>query len=267
MNAGRDDVLVQIVESVQERLAQERAPADLEQRAREAASARRREGRRSLEPALAAPGVRIIAECKRRSPSRGVLRQPFDAAQLARSYQAVGAAAISVVTEPAFFDGRIEWVAAVRAATRVPILQKDFLIAPRQLYEAVLVGADAVLLIVRILPGTALADLISLSGELGLDALVEVHDTPELERARLAGARLVGVNSRDLRTFAVDLAGAAEIALRVSGDVISVIESGVTGRADVERLGALGLRRFLVGEHLLRAVDPGAALAALLGTT
>ena len=264
MKVVEDDVLVRITAAVAERLAAEPAAPDLERRAREAAGTRRRTGRRSLVEALRSPGVRVIAECKRRSPSAGELRPGFDALALAIGYERAGAAAISVVTEPRFFAGQAAWLPPLRAAVALPVLQKDFLIAPRQLYEAVLLGADAVLLIARVLPGAQLAEMVSHAGELGLDVLLEVHDAGELERAVETDARIIGVNARDLRTFRVDLESAAALAARVPADRVAVVESGVHGAADVRRLLAGGVRRLLVGEHLLRAADPEAALAELV---
>ena len=211
-----------------------------------------------------APGVRVIAECKRRSPSRGVLREPFDAIALALAYQAGGAAAVSVVTEPAFFDGRAAWLPEVRAAVALPVLQKDFLVDERQLAEAALLGADAVLLIARALPGGRLAELLAAAAELELEVLLEVHDRADLERALALPAPVIGVNARDLGTFAVDLAGAAALAAAVPADRVAVLESGVGGADDVRRLGRAGVRRFLVGERLLRAADPGEALGELV---
>jgi indole-3-glycerol phosphate synthase len=263
MSAG-GDVLERIAAAVRDRLARHPAPADLERRAGEAAAARAKEGRRSMLASLRAPGVRIIAECKRCSPSAGVLREPFDPLGLARAYAAGGAAAISIVTEPEFFSGQSDWVALVRAAVPPPVMQKDFLLAPRQLYEAVLLGADAVLLIARILPGARLGEMLAIAGDLGLEALVEVHDERELERALAVPARLVGINARDLRSFAVDVDAAAGLAAQVPSDRVAVLESGIGGAADVRRLSARGMRRFLVGEHLLRAAEPEAALRELV---
>ncbi|TAM55008.1 MAG: indole-3-glycerol-phosphate synthase [Acidobacteria bacterium] len=264
MSALEPDILVRITDAVRDRLAAEPAPAGLEARAREAAGVRRREGRRSLLAALEAPGVRVIAECKRRSPSKGWLRQPFEPVDLARAYETGGAAAVSVVTEPQFFAGRPEWVAAVRSAVALPVMQKDFLLAPRQLFEAVLLGADAVLLIARALPGPHLGEMLGLAAELGLEALVEAHDARDLDRVLALPARIVGVNARDLGSFRVDLEAAAGLARRVPPGSVAVVESGIAGAGDVRRLAAAGLRRFLVGEHLLRSTDPHAALEELV---
>ncbi len=266
MSAGGPlpDVLARIVAAVRERLAAEPEPADLRLRAAAAAAARRREGTRSLRAALSAPGVRVIAECKRRSPSRGVLREPFDAVALARTYEAAGAAAISVVTEARFFAGEAAWLPEVRRTVGLPVLQKDFLLAERQLAEAAVLGADAVLLIARILPGGELAAMLAAAAALGLEVLLEVHDRADLERALALPAAVIGINARDLATFAVDLDAAAALAAAVPPERVAVMESGVAGGADVRRLGGVGLRRFLVGEHLLRAGDPGAALRELV---
>jgi len=258
------DILTHITGAVIERLARDPAPPGLEVRAREAAGARRRDGRRSLAGALGAPGIRVIAECKRRSPSKGWLRQPFEPVELARAYEAGGAAAVSVVTEPEFFAGQPAWVPAVRRAVTLPVLQKDFLLTPRQIFEATILGADAVLLIARVLPGALLGEMLSVAEELGLEALVEAYDGRDLERVIAIPARLVGINSRDLGSFAVDFEAAAAMARRVPADRIVVMESGVGGPGDVRNVARLGLRHFLVGEHLLRSARPDAAVAELV---
>jgi indole-3-glycerol phosphate synthase len=257
-----DDILVRIAASVRARLAATPAAPDLEAQA--LAIAAQGASRRSLRAALARPGVRVIAECKRRSPSAGWLRQEVDPVALACAYEAGGAAAISVVTEPEFFAGDTAWLAQVRAAVALPVLQKDFVLAPRQLYEAVLLGADAVLLIARLLDDGELAALLGLAARLGLEPLVEAHDGDELVRVLALPAPLVGVNARDLRRFTVNLDAAAALAARVPDDRIAVLESGVAGAADVRRALRLGVRRFLVGECLVRARDPRAALAELV---
>ena len=258
------DILKNIVAAVQERLSHEPAVPGLERRAREAAGVRRRGGGRSLHSALTLPGVRVIAECKRRSPARGWLRQPFDPAALARAYQQGGAAAVSVVTEPAFFAGQPGWLPLVRQMVTLPVLQKDFLVSPRQVAEASLLGADAVLLIVRLLPGNLLAEMQAVAAELELEVLAEVHGEADMERALDSGAPIIGINARDLSTFQVDLEAAADLAARVPADRLVVVESGVGSRADVQGMVARGLRRFLVGEHLVRSADPAAALAELM---
>lgn len=210
------------------------------------------------------PGPRVIAECKRRSPSRGVLRAAYDPASLASQYAAAGAVAISVLTEPTFFDGDPLHLIAVRAAVSVPILRKDFILDEYQLLESRAWGADAVLLIVAALDEMELRRLMAASAALGLDALVEVHTRRELDRAVGAGARLVGVNNRNLRTLAVEPTVSLQLAARLPADVIGVAASGLRSRAELDALAAAGYRGVLVGERLMQADDPGAALAELL---
>lgn len=220
--------------------------------------------RRSLRASLAAHRPAVIAECKRRSPSRGVLRDPYDPVAIARSYAAAGAAAVSVLTNAEFFGGSLADLAAVRAAVPIPVLRKDFVVDRYQVEEARAAGADAVLLIVAALaPGTlrALADD---ARALGLETLVEVHDEAELAVALAAGGDVVGVNNRDLRTFTTDLATSERIAARAPAGTDLVAESGIRDAADVARLGRAGIGAFLVGEAFMSAADPGAALRALL---
>ncbi len=264
MTTGEPDILARITEATRERLAQQPPLTNLESRARDAAAERVGAGRRSLHAALSLPGVRVIAECKRRSPSKGWLREPFEPVGLARAYEAGGAAALSVVTEPDFFAGENGWVPLLRRKVSVPVMQKDFLLGPRQLFEAALLEADGVLLIARILPGSLLSEMLALAMELEVEALVEVHDEGDLERVLAVPAPLVGINARDLRTFRVDREAAAELAARVPADRVAVLESGIGGPADVATLVERGFRRFLVGEHLVRSGDPCAALAELL---
>jgi|SRR5579864_23765 len=214
--------------------------------------------------ALRQPGVRVIAECKRRSPSRGVLRAFYDPVAIARSYAAAGAAAISVLTEPAFFDGSIDHLRGVRAAVDVPVLRKDFLVTEFQLVEARAAGADAVLLIVAALDDSALVRLMAEAAGLGLATLVEAHDEVELERALSAGATLVGINSRNLRTLEVSTAVFEELAPRLPAAVIAVAESGLGAPSDLVRLRQRGYRAFLVGERFMIDPDPGTSLATLM---
>ena len=208
--------------------------------------------------------INVIAECKRRSPSRGVLRDAFDPAAIARGYEAAGAAAISVLTEPTFFDGALEHLAAVRDAVSVPLLRKDFIVSEYQLLEAKLAGADAVLLIVSALRPVELKVLHDHAARMGLDVLVEVHDATELSIALDAGARIVGVNNRNLRTLAVDLHASDELIARIPGDVVAVSESGLKSADDLCRLRAAGYRAFLIGERFMTAAEPGEQLKELL---
>lgn len=220
---------------------------------------------RRLEQALSgASAPRVIAECKRRSPSRGVLRARYDPAEIAAAYEWAGAAAVSVLTEPTFFDGSPSHLQAVRATVRVPVLRKDFIVDGYQLFEARAWGADAVLLIVGALSDAELRALIARSTALGLDALVEVHDRTELDRALDAGARIVGVNNRDLRTLDVAVDLSHELAEEIPDEMLAVAESGLRTRADLDRLSSAGYDAFLVGERLMGAADPGAALKELL---
>lgn len=212
---------------------------------------------------LAAPGTRIIAECKRRSPSRGVLRANYDAPAIARGYAAQGAAAISVLTEATFFDGSLEHLRAVREAVTIPLLRKDFIVTPYQIVEAAAAGADAVLLIVAALDDEALKALGRLARELGLAALVEVHDREELQRALDSGADVVGVNSRNLRTLSVDPRVLDDIGHDIPRGVIAVAESGLKTAEDLQRLAAVRYDAFLIGERFMASDDPGAALGEL----
>jgi len=206
---------------------------------------------------------RIIAEIKRRSPSRGELRDGFDPAGIARAYADAGAAAISVLTDAHYFGGSLEVFRQVRAAVELPLLRKDFLIDEYQLDEARVAGADAVLLIVAALPAERLAALQVHAEALGLDALVEVHDASELEVALEVGARVIGINNRDLQSFEVDLATTEALAPRVGAGRTVVAESGIFTAQDVRRLAAAGAHAHLVGEALMRQPDPGRALAEL----
>jgi len=219
--------------------------------------------RAALERPVGAP-VRFIAEIKRASPSAGPIRPDADAAAIAREYAAAGAAAISVLTDRRFFDGRLEFLAEVRAAVDCPLLRKDFIVDPYQVVEARAAGADAVLLIVAALELEQLAELFAEATRLGMDALVEVHGEDEADRALAIGARLIGVNHRDLATFTIDMELTARLAPRLPPGVALVAESGIRTAADVQRLGEAGAHAVLVGETLMRAPSPGAALAALL---
>jgi len=207
---------------------------------------------------------RIIAECKRRSPSRGVLRAAYDPVAIAQGYEAAGAAAISVLTEPTFFDGSLDHLRAVRNAVRVPLLRKDFVISEYQLLEARSAGADAVLLIVAALEPGDFARLHVRATELGLDVLVEVHTLDELSVAVDQGARIIGVNNRNLRTLQVDVSVSDAVMARIPHDIVAVSESGLKTAEDVIRLRRLGYDAFLIGERFMTAEDPGAALKALL---
>jgi indole-3-glycerol phosphate synthase len=227
------------------------------------ANARRPDGAGFLRALRESEAPRIIAECKRRSPSRGILRDDYRPADHAASYAAAGAAAISVLTEPTFFDGSLDHLAAVRSAVKTPLLRKDFIVERYQIIEAVANGADAVLLIVGALAPAALAERFADAREWGLAALVEVHDADELAVAADAGADVIGVNSRNLRTLAVDPALHERLAPKIPRTAVAVAESGLRDRSDVERLARAGYHAFLVGERLIVEADPGLALRRL----
>jgi indole-3-glycerol phosphate synthase len=216
--------------------------------------------------ALSRPGrSNVIAECKRRSPSRGVLAAHYDPTAIARRYEAGGAAAISVLTEPTFFDGALEHLASVRETVALPLLRKDFIVDEYQLFEARANGADAALLIVAALEQADLARLQRRAWELDLAALVEVHDDEEMTRAIASGARIIGVNNRNLRTLEVDVAASRRLGARIPAGVVGVSESGLTSRADLEELAGQGYQAFLIGERFMTAPDPARALRELIG--
>jgi indole-3-glycerol phosphate synthase len=207
---------------------------------------------------------RVIAECKRRSPSRGILRANYDPAAIAASYARAGAVAISVLTEPTFFDGSLKHLQAVRAAVDLPVLRKDFIVDRYQLVEACAWGADAALLIVAALTDAELRSLIATAETLAIDALVEVHDRNELTRALDAGARVLGVNNRNLKTLEVSTRVAEDLAAAIPEETIAVAESGLSSRAHLDRLSAAGYDAFLIGERFMTARDPGVALKEML---
>lgn len=209
--------------------------------------------------------VNVIAECKRRSPSRGVLVQAYDPVAIARRYEAGGAAAISVLTEPTFFDGALEHLMAVRQAVRLPLLRKDFVVDDYQLLEARASGADAALLIVAALEQPDLVGLQRRAGELGLATLVEVHDEEELSRAIDSGAQVIGVNNRNLRTLTVDVEASRRLGARMPREAIGVSESGLTSRTDLVMLARQGYRAFLIGERFMTDPEPDAAIRQLIG--
>ncbi|HTR54937.1 MAG TPA: indole-3-glycerol phosphate synthase TrpC [Kofleriaceae bacterium] len=226
-----------------------------------------RGAKRSLVAALhrsRAEPVRVLAEIKRASPSAGTIRADADPVAIAREYAEAGAAAISVLTDREFFAGDVAFLAPCKRAVALPILRKDFLIDPDQVYEGTILGADAVLLIVAALPGRELATMLRAVRDNRIEALVEVHSLAEAEIALAAGAKLVGVNHRDLHTFAIDMTLTEQIAKRVPGDVVLVAESGIKTKGDVRRLGDAGAHAVLVGETLMRAPSPGDALRELL---
>jgi indole-3-glycerol phosphate synthase len=221
---------------------------------------------RPFEAALRRGGeVALIAEIKRRSPSAGWIREELGVEAVARAYAAAGAAALSVLTDADYFGGALSYLEAARGAVPLPVLRKDFVIDPLQLWEARAAGADGVLLIARILDDSELRDLLALARELGMGVLVEVHTAAEVERAVASGAGVIGINSRDLDTFHTDVGVALSLARQIPADRVVVGESGIRSASDVDRLGAAGADAILVGESLMRAPDIGAAAAALVG--
>lgn len=217
---------------------------------------------RGFAAALAEPGLQVIAEIKRRSPSAGAINSDLDPADRAHRYEAGGAAAISVLTEPDYFGGSLDDLRTVRAAVELPILRKDFVIDELQLFEARAAGADAVLLIVAALAEETLGELLVTADKLGLDVLVEAHDQAEVEVANRCGASMVGVNNRDLRTFITDLATAEALGPLVTAP-LRVAESGVSSVAGAARMAAAGYDAILVGEALVRSGDAAALVAQL----
>ncbi len=216
--------------------------------------------------ALNQEGISLIAEVKKASPSKGVIRQDFDPERIAATYAENGARCLSVLTDEAYFQGSDAYLQAARAASQLPSLRKDFTVEEYQLYEARALGADAVLLIVSLMDGSQLADYIGLAGELELAALVEVHDQSELARAAAARAQLIGVNNRDLKTFKTTLDTTFELLDNMPEGALVVSESGINHREDVERLAEAGVDAVLVGEALMRERDIGAKVRELLGT-
>jgi len=255
-------ILERILASTRQRLdaaARETPLAEVRARA-EAAPARA-----SFRAACAAPRTTIIAEAKRASPSKGVLRDPYDAGDLAVLYERAGARALSVLTEPEFFLGSPEDLRRAAQASPLPILRKDFVVSETQIWEAKAWGASAVLLIVSALDASLLRDLLSLANESGLAALVEAHTEKEAETALAAGADLIGANNRDLATFAVDLQVTARIAALLPSDALLIAESGISSREDVLFVEKSGACAVLVGESLLTSGDPARKIQELLG--
>ena len=251
------DLLSKIVASKRIRIEAAKGVVSMERIRQTAEEARTRARRHTLLVALENnESVNIIAEFKRRSPSKGVIRENADAAATARSYESAGAAAISVLTEADYFDGSLDDLRVVRAAVSIPVLRKDFIVDEYQVYESAAAGAGALLLIVAALDDERLASLLRLTEEeLGMDALVEVHTKAELERATASGAKVIGVNNRDLRTFAVSTQTSVDLAQFAPAGVVLVSESGLTP-SEVRKLKAVGYQGFLVGEALMRAKRP-----------
>jgi indole-3-glycerol phosphate synthase len=214
--------------------------------------------------ALQQEGINIIAEIKRRSPSRGIIRDKFNPVIIARNYTANGAVALSVLTEEDFFDGSLDHLRGVRHVTDLPLLRKDFIFDEYQIYESAYAEADAVLLIAAMLDGDQLNDLMQTAYNLGLDVLIEIHDRQEMDEVMRYDVRLLGINNRDLRTFVTTLETSLELAAELPKSVTLVSESGIRTREEIERLRGAGFHAFLIGEELMRAGDEGRALKEML---
>lgn len=261
--SGTPDLLEAIVAATRARVSAAAARETRGQVERRAL-ARRPNGALFAERISRPDSVNVIAECKRRSPSRGVLRTAYDPVAIASDYERAGAAAISILTEPGFFDGSLDHLSAVRAKVELPLLRKDFIVDEYQLLEARAAGADAILLIVAALTDAGLRKLYEAAAALGLASLVEVHDTEETRRALDAGASIIGVNNRNLRTLQVDLDASRRVAALLPSTVIAVSESGLKTASDLQAMQALGYRAFLMGERFMIEPDPGAALRGLI---
>ncbi len=260
-----ETILDEIVASKQREVAAARHRMPLEEMEDQALSA---PPVRDFRAALAGPGpIQLIAEVKKASPSAKVIRADFDPIAIARTYQAHGAACLSVLTDAPYFQGHLSYLARIRASVAIPLLRKDFIIDEYQVVEARLAGADAILLIAEILDDEMLSRLLARARGLGMAALVEFHEEVNLPRVLAAGADLVGVNNRDLRRFVTDLDLTLRLRDQIPSDVLLVSESGIRTRADVERLQAAGVSAILVGETLMRAQDIGLAVEQLLGLT
>lgn len=262
------DLLTQIINKKRERVEEAKCVVPLERLRGDALAKRAGAPSHALRRALARNEINVIAEFKRRSPSKGVIRAGADVARIVRNYEAGGAAAISVLTEPDYFDGSLADLGAVKTSVKLPVLRKDFVFDPYQVFESAAAGSDALLLIVAVLDDRQLESLRRLAEEeLGMDALVEVHNAQEMDRAASCGAKIVGVNNRNLRTFEVSLTTSLELAPLAPRDALLVSESGLSKAADLQRLREHGFSGFLIGESLMRAACPEAALRELRNDT
>ncbi len=260
------DVLQRILAVKAEEIATSRAKRDLASLRRDAeAQPAARDFVGAMRSKIAAGRSAVIAEIKKASPSKGVLREDFNAAAIARSYATHGAACLSVLTDRQFFQGGPEFLVEAKAATSIPVLRKDFIVDPYQIVEARAMGADCILLIVAALEQAQMVALEELALALGMAVLVEVHDASELDRALQLRTPLLGINNRNLRTFETRLETTLDLLDRIPADRLTITESGILSRADVDRMRTRGVGAFLVGEAFMRAADPGQALAAMFG--
>ena len=255
------DILEKIVARKRERLAESMRLKPLAQLIAEAPTVL---GGNRFVQGLRREGINVIAEIKRRSPSKGVIRESFDAVSIARNYTENGAAAISCLTEEDFFDGSLDTLRAVRRASSLPLLRKDFIFDVYQVYEALHAGADAILLIAAMLEGDQFNDLMQEAYALGLDVLVEIHDRDEMEKVLRYDVQLLGINNRNLRTFETTLETSIALAEELPKSLTLVSESGIRTREDIDRLRVAGFHAFLIGEELMRSKDEGEALRALV---
>jgi indole-3-glycerol phosphate synthase len=264
--SGTPDILKKIIARKHEEIAERSAKVsidDLKQQIESASPVRPFVG--SMEEKIASGRAAVISEIKKASPSKGVLREDFNPAEIAKSYAANGAACLSVLTDRDYFQGHEDYLVQAREACDLPVIRKDFIIDPYQVYEARAIGADCILLIVSVLDDQQMGSLMDLVHELGMDALVEVHDREELDRALKFDTRLVGINNRNLRTFEVSLNTTLGLLDVIPDDRIVVTESGILSPNDVKLMREHDVHAFLVGEAFMRADDPGAELAALFG--
>jgi indole-3-glycerol phosphate synthase len=264
MTSAAPDILQKILRRKAEEIAERSARLSLRALSRQIDTAPAPRGfTAALRGKIRAEQPAVIAEIKKASPSKGVLRENFDPAAIARSYERHGAACLSVLTDADFFQGSEAFLQQARAACGLPVLRKDFIIDPYQVYEARAIGADCILLIVAALGDTVMRELAQLAAELRMDVLVEVHDAAELEQALNLDTPLIGINNRNLRTFETHLDTTLNLLAGIPGDRIVVTESGIHNRDDVSLLRNRGVSAFLVGEAFMRAADPGSALAEM----
>jgi indole-3-glycerol phosphate synthase len=262
-------ILDEIAGKTRLRAAKSKDAAPFEQVQRKAITLAEKEeaGGFPFECAIATPGLSFICEVKKASPSKGIITADFPYLQIAREYEAAGAAAISVLTEPDFFGGSDQYLREIAAAAAIPALRKDFVIDPYQIYEAKLLGAKAVLLICALLDAQTLAEYVKTARELNLSSLVEIHNEAEAEQAVRSGAKIIGINNRDLKTFKVDFAITARLRPLIPAGILTVAESGIKSSEDVRALIGLNLDAVLIGESLMRAPDKKRFLAELKGET
>jgi indole-3-glycerol phosphate synthase len=257
-----NDILTKIIERKKEEIIEAKTKVPQSEMRRKAITIH---GQRPFFQKLKQPGINIIAEIKRASPSKGPIHIDLDPTYLARAYENGGAAALSVLTEKHFFKGSFQDFKLARAATSLPVLRKDFIISDYQLYESAVLGADAILLIARCLSEHLLTELIALSNELKMDALVEIHTAHDLEIATRAGAELIGINNRNLQTFQTDINTAMHLVSLLKDYQIPVAASGIQNREDIEKNLDFGLNNFLIGESLVKALDPAGLILKLRG--